>query len=70
VGEAKMIILICWMVLPPVWFWLEYFGGYRYQGGNFDDLEPFKYGQDIASKIWLATVTALTLFYFAKDIRG
>ena len=70
VGEAKMIVMLCWIVLPPIWFWLQYFGVYRYEGGHYDDLDQFKYGQDIAAKIWLAAITALTIFYFGKDIRG
>ena len=32
-------------------------------------LDQFKYTQELASKIWLALVTALTFLYFGKDIR-
>ncbi len=69
VGLAKAWVLLGWILLPPFWFWLEYFGIYRYEGENFDDLEQFKYGQDVAAKIWLAAVTALTILYFGKDIK-
>ena len=71
VGQAKMLILVGWILLPPVWFWLEYFGVYTHgRAGDPDDLDSFKYGQDISSKIWLATITALTILYFGKDIKG
>jgi hypothetical protein len=66
-GEVKAFILAFWIVVPPFWFWLEFFGHYRYERS---DLEQFKYGQDVSSKIWLALVTALTLLYFGKDLRG
>ena len=70
-GLAKMLILVGWILLPPVWFWLQYFGVYTYgRASDPDDLDSFKYGQDISSKIWLAAITALTILYFGKDIKG
>jgi hypothetical protein len=63
--------LVCWIVVPPLYFWFEYFalyGGVKEWRGR-TSFEAFKYGQDISSKIWLAVVTALTALYFGKDIR-
>jgi hypothetical protein len=65
---AQAIILTAWLVLPPVWFWIEYFYIYL-RSHPRDDLEEFKYGQDIASKIWIGLVTALFGLYFGKDLR-
>ena len=59
------------IVVPPCWFWFEYFGLYRYDSGaHKPDWDSFKYGQDVSSKVWLALVTTLTILYFGKDIRG
>jgi hypothetical protein len=73
VGTWKAGILLFWVLIPPVWFWLEYFGLYRYDDPKKDekpDWDSFKYGQDMSAKIWLALVTALTILYFGKDIKG
>lgn len=70
IGRCKVCILLFWIVVPPIWFWYEHVGLYRYdphQGR--EDEKQFKYTQDLASKIWLALVTALTILYFGKDIR-
>jgi len=70
-GKHKMAMLIFWIAIPPVWFWLDYFGLYRYDPlPGKPDLDNFKYGQDIASKIWIALVTALTILYFGKDLHA
>jgi len=69
-GKWKVAILLFWMVLPPIWFWFEYVGLYRYDNEDQrEKLDEFKYTQDVASKIWIALVTALTILYFGKDIR-
>jgi hypothetical protein len=62
----KIGVLLGWTVIPPCWFWIEYFGIYtEKKPGDFD---RFKYGQDISSKVWLAVSTALLILYFGKDI--
>ena len=76
VGEWKAGILLFWVLMPPVWFWFEYFFLYRYDaltlpnGDAKADWDSFKYGQDLSAKIWLALVTALTILFFGKDIKG
>ncbi len=30
-GAIKVSILVFWIVAPPIWFWLEYVGLYRYE---------------------------------------
>jgi hypothetical protein len=69
-GKHKVWFLVFWIAIPPAWFWLDYFGLYQYDpvGIGKLDLERFKYGQDVASKIWIALVTALTILYFGKDL--
>jgi hypothetical protein len=65
---AKVIVLTAWVVLPPVWFWIEYFYIYPLRSPR-PSLDEFKYGQDIASKIWVGLVTALFGLYFGKDLK-
>lgn len=48
-----------WVVVPPIWFAFEYFWLFK-SCGNSDHFEAFKYGQDIASKVWLGIVVLLT----------
>jgi hypothetical protein len=47
-----------WAVVPPVWFWIEYFFIYR-RYGQPGTLELFKYGQDVAKAIWAGVLAAL-----------
>ena len=66
-GYTQAIVLAAWIVLPPVWFWIEYYFVYRVHAYPGENREDFKYGQDQAAKIWLALVTALLGLYFGKD---
>jgi len=67
----EAIIVVGWLLLPPVYFWYEYFYVYgrTRNAAARADLESFKYGQDVASKIWIAVVSALLALYFGKDFR-
>jgi hypothetical protein len=71
----QAFVLLGWLVIPPLFFWVEYFGIYRtrqrYRRGDAPpkDWEMFKYAQDISAKIWVAVSTALLIIYFGKDIR-
>lgn len=84
VGTVKAGILMIWILSPPIWFFLEYFGIEKPRLGKVlaqgtastsvpDDIkfswEHFKYRQDVTSKLWLALVTALTILYFGKDLK-
>ena len=52
------IAIGCWAVVPPIWFWFEYFFVYRWYGKP-DTLELFKYGQDVAKAIWAGVLVGL-----------
>jgi len=67
----EVIILACWTLLPPIWFWFEYFFIYKSpkNAAPKPDFESFKYGQDASSKIWIATASVLLVLYFGKDIK-
>jgi hypothetical protein len=69
-GKSKVGVLVFWILAPFAWFWLEYFGIYRYRRDAKESFEYFKYAQDISSKLWLALVTVLTVLYFGKDLKG
>lgn len=69
-AKWKVALLLFWVVIPPSWFWLQFYALYRYDDPKKREYwEKFKYGQDIASKIWLALVSALTILYFGKDLK-
>lgn len=71
VGFQKAVLIMFWVLMPPVWFSLEYFGIWRYEDKTVrQGIEDLKVGQELAAKIWLAAVTALGTLYFGKDIRG
>lgn len=55
-----------WVIAPPFWFMAEYFCLFKQQGIG-TSFEAFKYGQDIASKVWLAVVTALSAYINYKE---
>lgn len=68
VKVAQAFILAAWIVLPPVWFWLEYYMLYLPKPASYEGWEQYKYGQELSSKIWLALVTTLLGLYFGKDL--
>ena len=67
---VQAIVLSVWIIGPPVWFWAEYFFIWlpSHRQANSQMLDEFKYGQDVAAKIWLGLVSALLGLYFGKDI--
>ena len=67
---AQAIVLCAWIALPPVWFWAEYFFIWQRNPGSRLSLSEFQYGQDVASKIWLALVTALLVCILGKTLHG
>lgn len=48
-----------WVVIPPLWFNFEYQFLFKKYGPD-EAFEAFKYGQDVASKVWLGIAAALT----------
>jgi hypothetical protein len=65
---AQAIVLGLWILLPPIWFWFEYFFLYKDKTASGVELEAFRHGQDQSAKIWLALVTILAGLYFGKDL--
>ena len=68
--RIKAMILGFWVIGPPVWFAIDYFLVFNHkwaQTEHGDVFERFKYGQDVASKVWVALVTLFTGLYFGKD---
>ena len=75
--KLEVVTLVGWIVIPPLFFWIEFFGIYcRRNGMTYTagctpptDWERFKYTQDLSAKVWLAVSTALFILYFGKDIK-
>jgi hypothetical protein len=66
---AQAVILGTWILVPPVWFWLDYFFIYRFL--DADKRRPFpeyQFGVELSAKIWLALVTLLLGLCFGKDL--
>lgn len=53
-----------WTVVPPVWFWIDYFIVFR-RGGDQAQFDEFKHGQQVSAAIWAAV--ALSLFALATS---
>lgn len=75
----KVCLLAPWVILPPIWFSVEYYYLYlptlkdeKTSSAEVlkDSLERFKQGQEESSKVWLALVTLLTGIYFGKEFGG
>ncbi len=58
--RTKYWLLVIWGIVPPVWFVVEYFFLYLPHGvaGAFDF---FRYGQDVASKLWAAVFALVSI---------
>ena len=69
VKVLQAVLLVIWIVGPPVWFWYEFFYLYK-RANNPEDWDRFKHGQDQSAKIWLALVTVLFGPYFGKDFKN
>lgn len=67
VNWVKEFILIAWIIGPPAWFAVDYFVIYKAYGVP-GSLEYFKYGQDVASKFWIAVTTLLTGLYLNQEL--
>lgn len=72
VKVAQVVMLIAWTVMPPTWFWYEYWfiylKDYHSDETAPENFELFKYGQDLSAKIWLAIVSSAFVIFFWKDI--
>jgi hypothetical protein len=65
VKVAQAIILCGWILLPPLWFAWDY---HCFKESVKNPFDRFEFKQGIASKIWLALVSVLTILYFGKDL--
>jgi hypothetical protein len=68
----EAIIVVAWILLPPLYFWYEYF--FIFDRSDATEaaklkFEQFKYGQDVSSKIWIAVSSSLLILYFGKDFK-
>jgi hypothetical protein len=73
VKVKQLVFIVLWTLLPPIWFWFEYFFDYlrKWEPGHEPppDFDVFKYGQDVSLRVWLAASSVLLVLYFGKDIK-
>ena len=51
--ELHVFVWAAWLVIPPIWFLVEYFYIYPYRGDLSEQgFASLKYGQTIASRAW------------------
>jgi Na+/melibiose symporter-like transporter len=71
--DDRTALLYCtiglWAIVPPLWFWFEYFWLYR-RYGEPDTVELFKYGQDLSKAIWAGGLAALIAFAASDAVRS
>jgi hypothetical protein len=67
--ETIYILAVLWAVLPPIWFWFEYFFLYQ-RYGEKDGFEAFKYGQQISVAIWAAVTLSLAALASSEHFKG
>jgi hypothetical protein len=65
---AQAGVLLIWIVIPPLWFWFEYYFLYKKLGPSRPSMDEYKYGVEVSSKIWLALVSALLIMYFGENL--
>ena len=63
--NRKRVILLAWLVAPPIFFYFEYF--FQTPLLTSDELSRFKDLQSLASGIWAGIAAALAIAYFKKD---
>lgn len=56
--EMLYFFLMFWIIVPPIWFWVEYFMVYR-KYGDSAAFESFKHGQQLSLAIWAAFAFSL-----------
>lgn len=66
---AKGWFLGLWVLLPPLWFYVEYIYLYRHFG-KAACFDSFRYAQELVSKGWVVLVLVLGVLYFGKEIFG
>jgi hypothetical protein len=62
--SVARVILIFWSILPPIYFWVEYFIIWKTSEKKSPTLDEFKHGQEICRNIWLAFVLLFAGLYF------
>lgn len=55
------IVLVLWLVLPPIYFFLEFHYVRRNHRDRLDDLRD---SQNLAEKVWAGAAAALVALYF------
>jgi hypothetical protein len=58
-----------WAIIPPLWFWYEYFYIYL-PHGDPKTFEQFKYGQQVSVAIWAGVALALFAFVSADRFKS
>lgn len=66
---AKSWLLGIWVLLPPVWLYIEDIVLYRHFG-KAACFDSFRYAQEIVWRGWAGVVAVLSILYFGQEIFG
>jgi len=58
-SKYLFIFHILWSIIPPIWFWYEFFHLYR-EYGEDETFEYFKYAQQLSIAIWVGILASLS----------
>jgi len=64
---TKRVLLVLWLILPPVFFFLEYWFRHDHLV-TIGDLERVKDLQQRAAQIWAGVAAALAAIYFKGEV--
>ena len=62
----SQIAIGAWVLLPPLWFFYEYFYFFPAHGNPAAGFERLKGAQEVSSKVWAAVAVVLAALYTAK----
>jgi len=67
--RAKSWLLGSWVLLPPVWLYVEDIFLFRHFG-KAACFDGFRYAQELVARGWIVVVSVLVLLYFGREIFG
>jgi hypothetical protein len=60
--ETRQLILAAWVILPPIYFWLEYY--FLCDKIPPKELEEYKMFRELSRDVWAGIAAALAVAYF------
>jgi hypothetical protein len=52
-----------WVLVPPLYFWIDWVGFCSYMGADDDNRDVAKHTHDLSRNIWLGLIAVLTVLF-------